>query len=692
MDAQRAGHVRTAIGLMLASCACALYLGSISTPFIFDDNTAIVSNPQVRRLWPLSEAMTAPPDLPTSNRPLAALSFSINYALGELRVEGYHAVNLALHGANALLLYALLLLLLRHPQLPEQTRRAALPLSAAATLLWCVHPLLSESVVYVTQRTELMAAFFYLATLVCAVRAFCEPQRRVWEFAACVAALLGIGAKETAATVGLAVLCLDRLAYSPSVLVALRSRRVLYAGLASQLALALAMAIAAPYSRAGVGYHDGVSALQWLATQAGVLVMYLQLALWPRSLSISYDYPIAQNLLRDWPQLLLMAALGLGTLWLVARKGLAAFGAALFFIHLAPSSSFIPISTEVAVERRMYLPTAVLVVYGVVLAHRLLVKLKLRVRARHALAAIAMLALTCALCARTLARVQDYESPLRIWQAALAADPHNPQALLGVAGVLRELARCSDARAFAQPLTRRPREYAGARDWAGRAHVLLGQCDEDEGKLSAALAHDDAVADDSPELLVALMNGARVLMRLGDIERAVQRLQRTVALPEAGAHEYHDLGVALSRLGRHDAAAKSFAHAYELDPSKPDSLEALALSLGAQGKWAEAAALLSEVVRRWPNDLGAYAKLGRVLVELGRDEQALAALDHALAAGSPQPETHLARCRAMARTGRFDQALFACDQALRLAPKNERFRAERARVAALASASASASP
>jgi tetratricopeptide (TPR) repeat protein len=617
-----AEHARALIGLLLVGCACALYAGALSTPFLFDDNAAIVQNPQVRKLWPLSEAMTAAADLPTSNRPLAALSFSVNYALGELAVEGYHAVNLALHGANVLLLYCLLVALLGHPQLPERTRRAALPLSAATALLWCVHPLLSESVVYVTQRTELMAAFFYLATLACAVRAFREPERRVWQLLACVAAVLGIGSKETVATAALAVLCLDRLAYSSSVLAALRSRRILYGGLALQFGLAALMSVAAPYDNAGVGFADGVTPLQWLATQATVLVLYLHRVVWPDPLSISYHVPIAQELLRYWPELLLMAALFFGTLGLGARKGLAAFPALFFFIHLAPSSSFVPMYTEVAAERRMYLPAASLMVYVVVFAHAALTRLPISLRGQRVLATIATTLVACTLGARTLARVQDYASPLRIWQAAAAADPNNPQAVLGVAIVLRDLARPAQARALAAPVTRWPREYAGATDWAGRAHVLMGQCDEAESKQASALAQYDSVAEDSPELRAALVNGARVLLSLGNAAQAVARLQRAIALGRAGAHEHHDLGVALSMLGRHAAAAEHFALAYALDPSTPSSLEALALALRAQSKLRETANVLQEVVRRWPENAAAQGKLGQVLVELGRVEQA----------------------------------------------------------------------
>src|SRR5678815_1186869 len=96
------------------SLACALlivlvgvltYANSLSGPLIADDNSAIVRNPQIRRLWPLVEALAAPRDNELASRPLVNLSFAVNYAIGALSVRGYHIVNLGLHVLSALLLF-----------------------------------------------------------------------------------------------------------------------------------------------------------------------------------------------------------------------------------------------------------------------------------------------------------------------------------------------------------------------------------------------------------------------------------------------------------------------------------------------------------------------------------------------------------------------------------------------------------
>ncbi|MDE3083686.1 MAG: hypothetical protein KGJ37_00515 [Verrucomicrobiota bacterium] len=93
-----------AAGLMLA--ALVVYFNSLSAPFIFDDEPAILTNPTIRHLWPLNEALSPPGGgSGVTGRPLVNLSLAINYALGGLDVRGYHLFNLLLHGLSSLALF-----------------------------------------------------------------------------------------------------------------------------------------------------------------------------------------------------------------------------------------------------------------------------------------------------------------------------------------------------------------------------------------------------------------------------------------------------------------------------------------------------------------------------------------------------------------------------------------------------------
>ncbi|HVU86332.1 MAG TPA: hypothetical protein VHD36_03360, partial [Pirellulales bacterium] len=93
------------------------------------------------------------------------LSFALNVAYGGLDPFGFHVVNVCLHVLAALVLFALARRTLRLERFEHRFDRAADGLALAAALLWALHPINTETVEYVTQRTELMVGLFYLLTL-----------------------------------------------------------------------------------------------------------------------------------------------------------------------------------------------------------------------------------------------------------------------------------------------------------------------------------------------------------------------------------------------------------------------------------------------------------------------------------------------------------------------------------------------
>ena len=84
-----------------------VYANSFSLPLLLDDRVTILENPQIRD-WTSPAVLFPARELPVAGRPLANLAFALNYAAAGAAVEGYHAVNLALHIACALLLFAVI--------------------------------------------------------------------------------------------------------------------------------------------------------------------------------------------------------------------------------------------------------------------------------------------------------------------------------------------------------------------------------------------------------------------------------------------------------------------------------------------------------------------------------------------------------------------------------------------------------
>ncbi|NOT43932.1 MAG: hypothetical protein HOP14_04935, partial [Acidobacteria bacterium] len=162
--------------ILIVACGFLAYAATLDAPFLFDDEPSVVNNAQIRALWPLTDALSPPRDTPVAGRPLVNLTFAINYAVGRLDVTGYRLVNVAIHVLAALVLFGLVRRTLGMPGL-DRYRVAATGLALVVALVWLLHPLQSEAVAYITERSESLMGLFYLLTLYAAVRAL-GPTRR----------------------------------------------------------------------------------------------------------------------------------------------------------------------------------------------------------------------------------------------------------------------------------------------------------------------------------------------------------------------------------------------------------------------------------------------------------------------------------------------------------------------------------
>ena len=135
-------------------------------------------------MWPPQWAF--PPEgrhLPLHSRLLTSFTLALNYAVGELNVVGYHIVNIAIH-----LLWGL---------------------AFFCALIWLLHPLNTESVDYVSQRSGMLMGLFYAVAFYCAQRGMASGAWG-WYGVAVASALLSTLGKEAAATAPLAILLYDR--------------------------------------------------------------------------------------------------------------------------------------------------------------------------------------------------------------------------------------------------------------------------------------------------------------------------------------------------------------------------------------------------------------------------------------------------------------------------------------------------
>jgi len=611
--------------VVLVVAGALAYATSLSNPFLYDDQTAIVKNAQIRTLSPLAVPLSPPRDTPVAGRPLVNLSLALNYAYGGLDVTSYHVTNVALHLLVALAFFGVVRRTLRiggsdrlrqdyggqEDPLPrthggsEDPQLHADGLALACALVWALHPLNTEVVNYVVQRTESLMALAYLTTLYCAVRAWAHPNSWIWQLAAVAACAAGMASKESMVTAPLMVLVYDRVFLYPSLGAALRERRTLYIGLAATWVVLAVLMLGEP--RTSVGFAAGVSPWTYFLNQLPIIARYLWLAVWPRPLVVDYGLPRPLGPADVIVPGLLVVALGIVTLLALRRHQRLGFLGVWFFVTLAPTSSIVPIATEVGAERRMYLPLMALAVLAVVGVYRLLAR-RLPAESRVPAAVLAVVCLLLA--AGTVVRTREYQSVRSIAQTNVDRYPHG-RARLALASEL--VAANEHTEALAQ-LQEAVKDYP-------QAHLGLATEMATSGRLAEAVReaqHFIRLLPDNAEVPTARDLMGRAYALQGQYEPAVEQFTLLTHARPKDAGPYVSIGDARLRQRRVDEAIASYESALRLKPGDPDILGQLGLALGAAGRRADASGAFSAAAAARPNDIRLLNLLGRSLAAEGR--------------------------------------------------------------------------
>ncbi|MBU2063338.1 MAG: tetratricopeptide repeat protein [Candidatus Omnitrophica bacterium] len=170
---------------LLALAAFSAYGTTAANNFVLDDFELIANNDFVKDLR-FTPVFFAAPFLKQYFRPLTYLSFSLDYRLWQLNPFGFHLTNVLLHFFNSILFFALLLYLF-----------GDFGFSFVSSLFFAVHPLNSVTVNYISDRGNLLGAFFMLAGLIYFSLGY-KKGKDIFYLTGCVAYLAALFARENA--------------------------------------------------------------------------------------------------------------------------------------------------------------------------------------------------------------------------------------------------------------------------------------------------------------------------------------------------------------------------------------------------------------------------------------------------------------------------------------------------------------
>ncbi len=690
----------------LAAATVGVYCNTFRVPFLFDDLPSIEDNPSILHLSHLWRVLhpQAGFGLTVSGRPILNLSLALNYAWSGFSPWSYHVLNLLIHVGAALVLFGLirrtLTLAAGAPTaLPAarrwQAQRVAMPggavlseadlLALGAALLWSLHPLQTEAVTYIIQRTESLMAFFYLLTFYCFVRSLQSARPRRWRVLAVVSCLLCVGTKEVSATIPVVLFLYDRTFAAGTFAEAWRRRRWFHLAIAATWLPLLGLVASTGWNRGGTaGFDVGVAPWAYWFTQFEAIARYLRQTFWPHPLVFDYGtfYMTASQAA---PYALVVVPVAAATLYALWRHPVPGFLGGWFFAILAPTS-LVPGTIQMIVEHRMYLPLAAVIVLVTGLAGA-------RWGGRRVFAVCLILALPEGWL--TVRRNRVYYSDLSLWQDTVAHSPGSALAQSGLGSAYYERNRPRQALyhylisyglkpdlpstnynlGLAYSFLHRPADAAKFYARTIRLNPLyypanyqLGMTLVELGRPQEALAQFARAVQIMPEMAKAHYQWGATLVKLGRSAEAVPHLEQALRLQPDYVSAECELGVALYQSGHPAEAEAALRRALKLDPNQAEAHFNLGLLLAGRGHPDEALAQYVAAVRLDPNNVEAQLNLGIAFAQADRLPDALAHLQQAVRLAPGLAAAHCNLGIVLAQSGRLFEAVDQYREALRLQP------------------------
>ena len=598
------------VAVCLAGLTLAVFWPVTGYDFVtFDDDIYVTNNPWVGAglgvrtvQWAFTSVGYA-----ANWHPLTWISHLLDVSVFGLRPGGHHATSLVIHLAATITL-----LLVLH------AATGALWRSAAVAALFAVHPLHVESVAWVSERKDVLCAFFFFLTLGAWVRYARQPGGARYG-AVVVAFALALLAKSMAVTLPFLLLALDwwplgrfhaaRGGSTPARHFALRL-------VAEKIPLFLLAAAAGALTYLAQSRDGSVAPARVLAfatramNAADSAVMYLRATMLPEGLAILYPYPThgwgALPASRISLELGLLAVVTALALILRRRIPALAVGWCWYLGLLVPVSGLIHVGIQARADRYTYLPLC-----GIFIA----LAWALPVRAakwRHGGAAWGAAGCVVVLLLAIQARVQvgTWRDSITLFGHATAVTRNNWQANANLGKVLAAAGRQEEAVAAYREALRLLPYLDEERRALGGLLMSLGRPAEAVEELRTA-------ARARPELWVRHFNLGVALAAAGRRDEAVAEYRRTIELKPLCAPAFNNLGTISGTQGRIEDARRQFTEAIRIDPSFVEARYNLGVLAAQLGKSEEAVAHWEEVLRIDPNHAGARRELaGRARQDL----------------------------------------------------------------------------
>ncbi len=408
-----------------------VYGHTLDVPFYFDDFSSIRDNPVLYQWQDIQSIWHYAP-----LRFISYLSFALNYAVHQYSLMGYHLVNISIHFLTGLMVYLLVRGLLKttllrqaHDVVYFEKMLTFLPFICA--LIFLLHPLQTQAVTYIVQRSAALGGGFYLASMTCFVYArlsYLKSRQLFYVLGCVIFALCAFFTKQHTFTLPLALLMIEGIfftshnsRYLATLLIGMVGLFCIWLGISWLLGIE---SFSLDTLEGMTRDTDLISRSQYFATQMQVLWHYIGLFFMPLGQRLDYDIPLVQGFsevkLLTLGHIIILSIAIAG----IRRVPLLAFAILFYYLSHFIESGIIPIR-DVMVEHRTYLPNfgLSLLVSRIILHLILQTKVVSKQKSYLFLLVVGVVILSIL----TWQRNEDWRNPLAFWQENVALTPEKPR-------------------------------------------------------------------------------------------------------------------------------------------------------------------------------------------------------------------------------------------------------------------------
>ena len=530
-----------------------LYANILHSPFQFDDQGLLLENPYLRNIPNLLKHWDG-----DARKFITILTFAINYYLGGENTFGYHLLNVLLHIGTAFLLYRNILLLFFTPALSRTILFSQKEyFTLFVSLIFVAHPLQTESVTYIWQRSEVLSGFFYLLAFLLYLMGRVQ-KRKIYFIVSFLIFYTGLFVKGIIISLPLLIILTEISFFN---LQRKTKIRIVFYSLLFLISLAviwysheLISILRKIYIPFVVGCDYPYVYKEYVLTEFEAILLYLKLSFIPWGQNLDHGLVIAQSFFEPTVFLSFLGVMLVLTVALYSfkKQRLLSFGIFWFFIYLAPTLLVISAKPDAMWEHRVYLSIAGFAIFFVTFLYLVISYSRVR--------NIILIGVILIFSELTVARNSFWQSPIALMEDTIRKSPYcaRPHVILGTL-YYKEGSVNKAFNLFKKAIALNP-DYPEAYNNLGLIYMQRGDLAAAKNLFKKAIGLREGFA-------TPYLNLAHIAIAMGNFSEAENLLNQSLKA-QVTDKAYVGLGKIYKNKKRFEAAEEYFKKAIEINPAR----------------------------------------------------------------------------------------------------------------------------